>query len=84
MVLRGLQSLLERLYDVELPYDVDDFLVTDRRAVTCGEPHNDRRAATGTRSKSLQVSALGNARISVQARVSFADALVRLRAYAPN
>ena len=44
MVLRGLQSLLERLYDVELPYDVDDFLVTDRRAVTCGEPHNDRRA----------------------------------------
>ncbi|MGO9933961.1 MAG: hypothetical protein ACLPV8_19415 [Steroidobacteraceae bacterium] len=33
MVLRGLQSLLERLYDVELPYDVDDFLVTDRRAV---------------------------------------------------
>jgi hypothetical protein len=44
VVLRGLQSLLERLYDVELPYDVDDFLVTDRRAVTCGEPHNDRRA----------------------------------------
>src|SRR6202521_3318702 len=44
MVLRGLQSLLERLYDVDLPYDVDDFLVTDRRAVTCGEPHNDRRA----------------------------------------
>jgi len=33
MVLRGLQSLLERLYDVELQYDVYDFLVTDRRAV---------------------------------------------------
>jgi hypothetical protein len=32
MVLRGLQSLLGRLYDVELPYDVYDFLVTDRRA----------------------------------------------------
>jgi hypothetical protein len=33
MVLRGLQSLLGRLYDVELQYDVYDFLVTDRRAV---------------------------------------------------
>ena len=44
MVLRGLQSLLERLYDVDPPYDVDDFLVTDRRAVACAEPENDRRA----------------------------------------
>src|SRR5450631_4013200 len=44
MVLRGLQSLLGRLYDVELPYDVDDFLVTDRRAVSCAAPENDRRA----------------------------------------
>jgi hypothetical protein len=44
VVVRGLQSLLERLYDVELAHDVDDFLVTDRRAVTCGEPDNDRRA----------------------------------------
>jgi hypothetical protein len=44
MVLRGLQSLLERLYDVEPPYHVDDFLVTDRRAVSCAEPENDRRA----------------------------------------
>ncbi|MDP9007990.1 MAG: hypothetical protein M3N91_04670 [Pseudomonadota bacterium] len=44
MVLRGLQSLLERLYDVELRYDVDDFLVTDRRDVSCNEPENDRRA----------------------------------------
>jgi hypothetical protein len=44
MVLRGLQSLLGRLYDVELPYDVDDFLVTDRRAVSCAAPQNDRRA----------------------------------------
>ena len=35
MVLRGLQLLLGRLYDVELPYDVYDFLVTDRRAA-CG------------------------------------------------
>jgi hypothetical protein len=33
MVLQGLQSLLERLYDVELDYDVYDFLVTDRRAL---------------------------------------------------
>jgi hypothetical protein len=44
MVLRGLQSLLERLYDVEQPYDVYDFLVTDRRAVNCAQPENDRRA----------------------------------------
>jgi hypothetical protein len=33
VVLRGLQSLIGRLYDVELRYDVYDFLVTDRRAV---------------------------------------------------
>jgi hypothetical protein len=44
MVLRGLQSLLARLYDVEQRYDVYDFLVTDRRAVPAGEPRNDRRA----------------------------------------
>ncbi len=38
MVLRGLQTLLGRLYDVELRYDVYDFLVTDRRAVAgCGQ-----------------------------------------------
>ena len=43
MVLRGLQSLLGRLYDVELPYDVYDFLVTDRGTVGCSEPQNDRR-----------------------------------------
>ena len=42
MVLRGLQTLLGRLYDVDLPYDVYDFLVTDRRAV--GESSNERRA----------------------------------------
>ncbi len=33
MVLRGLQSLLGRLYDVDLEYDVYDFLVTDRGAL---------------------------------------------------
>jgi hypothetical protein len=44
MVLRGLQSLLARLYDVELPYDVYDFLVTDRQAVKCPDPENDQRA----------------------------------------
>ena len=48
MVLRGLQSLLERLYDVELQYDVYDFLVTDRRAVNCSEPQNDRRVLEET------------------------------------
>ncbi len=44
MVLRGLQSLLSRLYDVNLDYDVYDFLVTDRRALAGVTPHNDRRA----------------------------------------
>ena len=38
MVLRGLQSLIGRLYDVELRYDVYDFLVTDRRAVAATGP----------------------------------------------
>ena len=33
MVLHGLQSLLGRLYDVDLNYDVYDFLVTDRSAL---------------------------------------------------
>jgi hypothetical protein len=43
-VLRGMQSLLGRLYDVELQYDVDDFLVTDRDALRGRNPHNDQRA----------------------------------------
>ena len=33
-VLGGMQSLLGRLYDVEVQYDVHDFLVTDRSALT--------------------------------------------------
>jgi hypothetical protein len=41
VVLRGLQTLLGRLYDVDLPYDVYDFLVTDRGAV--GAATNERR-----------------------------------------
>jgi hypothetical protein len=45
MVLHGLQSLLGRLYDVELNYDVYDFLVTDRRALRGLAPANDARAA---------------------------------------
>ncbi len=44
MVLRGLQSLLGRLYDVEPNYDIYDFLVTDRRALAGLTPANDRRA----------------------------------------
>ncbi len=44
MVLRGLQSLLGRLYDVNLDYDVYDFLVTDRRALFGVTPDNDHRA----------------------------------------
>jgi hypothetical protein len=43
MVLSGLQSLLVRLYDVDLRHDVYDYLVTDRRAVRAFEPENDRR-----------------------------------------
>jgi hypothetical protein len=44
MVLRRLQSLLGRLYDVTLEYDVYDFLVTDRQALAGVTPDNDRRA----------------------------------------
>lgn len=44
MVLRSLQSLIGRLYDVELRHDVYDFLVTDRRAVAGFTPDNDQRA----------------------------------------
>jgi hypothetical protein len=43
MILRRLQALLGRLYDVELDYDVYDFLITDRRALAGFEPGNDRR-----------------------------------------
>jgi hypothetical protein len=45
MVLRGLQALIGRLYDVELRHDVYDFLVTDRRAVQGFAPANDRRGS---------------------------------------
>jgi hypothetical protein len=44
MVLRGLQSLLGRLYDVDCHYDVYDFLVTDRRHLLGLEPVNDARS----------------------------------------
>jgi hypothetical protein len=44
VVLRGLQSLLGRLYDVEPSYDVYDFLVTDRRELAHLTQANDRRA----------------------------------------
>ena len=44
MVLRGMQTLLGRLYDVDLDYDVYDFLVTDRRELSGFDPVNDRRA----------------------------------------
>jgi hypothetical protein len=43
MVLRNLQSLLGRLYDVDLEYDVYDFLVTDRRALEGVVPADERR-----------------------------------------
>jgi hypothetical protein len=41
MVLRGLQALLGRLYDVPLDYDVYDFLITDRRTLAEIDPHPD-------------------------------------------
>jgi hypothetical protein len=44
MVLRALQTLLSRLYDVDLDYDVYDFLVTDRHALGDVTPVNDHRA----------------------------------------
>ena len=44
MVLRGLQALLARLYDVDIGYDVYDFLVTDRGALGDVLPADDRRA----------------------------------------
>jgi len=43
VVLRGLQALLGRLYDVDVDHDVYDFLVTDRRALGGVVPDNDRR-----------------------------------------
>jgi len=43
MVLRRLQALLGRLYDVDLNYDVYDYLVTDRRTLG-GLGAADRRA----------------------------------------
>jgi hypothetical protein len=44
MVLRRLQSLLGRLYDLDVGYDVYDFLVTDRHTLNGVLPSNDRRA----------------------------------------
>lgn len=38
-----MQSLLGRLYDVEVQYDVDDFLVTDRSALADLKRDNDGR-----------------------------------------
>lgn len=41
MVLRQLQSLLGRLYDIDIDHDVYDFLVTDRRALDGVMPRGD-------------------------------------------
>ena len=43
MVLDSLQSMLARLYDVELSHDVYDYLVTDRRHLGGERPCNDSR-----------------------------------------
>lgn len=45
MVLRELQSLLGRIYDVEVAHDVYDFLITDRRDLA---HWHDASAASGT------------------------------------
>ncbi|NNM61775.1 MAG: hypothetical protein HKM03_06360 [Steroidobacteraceae bacterium] len=42
MVLRNLQALLGRLYDIETVHDVYDFLVTDRREVAAWNPDEAR------------------------------------------
>jgi hypothetical protein len=42
MVLRGLQTLLHQLYDVEPGHDVYDFLITDRRALAHLAPDDPR------------------------------------------
>jgi hypothetical protein len=44
VVLRGLQTLLGRLYDVDVGHDVYDFLVTDRRALNGVLPREGRHA----------------------------------------
>jgi hypothetical protein len=44
MVLRGMQALLGRLYDVDLSYDVYDYLVTDRRSLASVPQAGGRRA----------------------------------------
>jgi hypothetical protein len=44
MILRRLQALLGRLYDVDLDYDVYDFLVTDRRQLGDALNVGERRA----------------------------------------
>jgi hypothetical protein len=43
MVLSGLQSVLERLYDLRSGHDVYDFLVTDRGVLSQFSPDNDVR-----------------------------------------
>ncbi len=45
MVLNQLQSMIGRLYDVDMNYDVYDFLVTDRRHLQGAAPLNDTRAS---------------------------------------
>ena len=43
MVLSGLQSVLERLYDLRSGHDVYDYLVTDRGLLSQFSPDNDAR-----------------------------------------
>jgi hypothetical protein len=43
VVLHGLQSLLERLYDLNSDRDIYDYLVTDRGALARFAPDNDKR-----------------------------------------
>lgn len=45
-MLRDLQSMLSRLYGIELPLDVYDFLVTDAEVVDALEANDESRATT--------------------------------------
>jgi len=53
MVLRQLQSLLGRVYDVPSHYDVYDFLVTDRLAVAALKQRDDQGADQGATEEEL-------------------------------
>jgi len=62
MVLRDMQRLLGRLYDVSLEHDVYDFLVTDRRRLRGLDPHAPGEAPE---EELLLLEASGEVRLSL-------------------